>query len=87
MYLDLLIKVILLSLLSAFIIIFITKVGFREYMQVHGSKFISELFCCDFCLCFWVSMGLSIIFCIFVPIELTAILLPVMATPITRLML
>jgi hypothetical protein len=78
------------SLISAFILLFITKIGLRERIIIHSSQLLSELFDCDFCLSWWVNLvimlGLwgvgmydySIIMCIFIPI---------CGTPITRLIL
>lgn len=72
--------------ISAFIYLFISKIGLREYIIIHATKLISQAFDCSFCLSFWLNMlvmlgGLvwgynySLFCCIFMPI---------MATPITR---
>jgi hypothetical protein len=78
------------SLISAFILLFITKIGLRERIIIHSPLLISDLFDCDFCLSWWVNLVImlslwgvgvydySIIMCIFIPI---------CGTPITRLIL
>ena len=51
----------IIAMASCWVILFMTKVGFREYMQVHAPEILSKLFSCDFCLSWWVCLFLSII--------------------------
>jgi hypothetical protein len=77
-------NIICLSLLAAFMILLITKLGIREWVQTFGSKLFAKLFSCDFCLSFWVSVILSVIFYTFVNRDLECIIYPLLATPIIR---
>ena len=77
---------IVVACLSAFIVLFLNKIGFVNTMQVHAPKLISELFSCQFCLSFWVAVLISIT----VSIVLTNpifLLIPVFSTVITRRLL
>lgn len=74
------------ALAAAFIILTLAKWGVVEYMQVHGSKLISELFSCYLCLSFW----MCVILCGLVAIisqDLLVMLIPIFSAVITRKML
>lgn len=74
------------ALAAAFIILTLAKWGVVEYMQVHGSKLISELFSCYLCLSFW----MCVIFCGLVAIisqDLLVMFIPIFSAVITRKML
>lgn len=45
--------VVLVALGAAFCVLLMKKWGVVEWMQVHGDKFLSKLFSCDFCMSFW----------------------------------
>jgi hypothetical protein len=80
------------GLLSAFIILFITKIGLRDWVQVHGSELINKLFSCQFCLSFWVGVLISCILLIFITftggyLQPLYIFIPICSTPITRMIL
>tara|TARA_R110000782_G_scaffold99741_1_gene185631 strand:+ start:270 stop:521 length:252 start_codon:yes stop_codon:yes gene_type:complete len=75
------------SLWSAFIILFIQKIGLRDYAQTFAPKVLSNLFSCDFCLAFWLSVLISFIFYIFGVIGSEAFYLPFMAAPLIRILL
>ena len=47
-------SVILLALSATFILLLITKLGWREKGQIYGPKLISKMFNCDFCISFWI---------------------------------
>lgn len=72
--------------ISAFGILLIGKLGIRDEIIVRAPKLISELFSCDFCLSFWLSLILAIILAIFFR-ELSIIFIPIVSTPITRILL
>lgn len=78
--------ILLISLISAFSILFLKKIGAVEYGQVHGTKLIAKMLHCDFCLSFWVNVVFTIICIIFVGLNREIILLPIFATPITRIL-
>jgi len=80
-------NIITLALGATFILLFIQKIGVREWVQIHGPKLISKLFNCDFCLSFWICVVLSIIFYTFVCKEIEVVLYPFLATPLVRILI
>lgn len=52
----------LVALIAAFIVTLAKKWGAVEYLQVHGNDFFSKMANCDFCLSWWVSLALGIVF-------------------------
>lgn len=74
----------ILSLAVSFIFLLLDKVGLKEYMQIYGSRFIHKLSNCNFCICFWLSVIISIIFYIFVSRNNECILYPFLITPLAR---
>lgn len=85
-------EAVIISLASAFIILFIGKIGLRDYVISHSPvKLISQLFSCDFCLSFWVSLFISIGYCYFNTEVYFSLLhiaaIPVLAAPITRMLI
>lgn len=77
---------IVVSLLSTFILLLMYKWGIIEWVQMHGNKFFSNMFNCQFCLSFWVSVILSVIAYFFTENYLT-LGIPFLATPIIRKLL
>lgn len=75
--------IVIVSLIAAFLILLITKIGIRDYVIENAPSIISKLFNCDFCLSFWVSMLVSIIGG-FIVKEPGLIIVPIFSTPITR---
>ncbi len=74
---------IVVALLAAFAVLLCKKWGWAEYMQVHGDKYLSQLFSCDLCMSFWACFLIT--FAIVVVIdEKSLMLIPFLATPITR---
>ena len=49
---------VIIALLASWLILFITKIKAREWVQVHGTRFIADLFGCDFCLSWWLLWAL-----------------------------
>lgn len=72
--------------LSAFIILLIGKTGLRDCVISRAPKLISQLFDCDFCLSFWVSLILVTILAIFFE-DIVVIFIPLVTTPITRILI
>ena len=70
--------------MSAFLILAITKLGIREWVQIRAPKLISELFNCDFCLSFWVCLFFSLVLLIFTG-DTRLLITPFLASPLTRL--
>lgn len=56
--------VIIVALIAAFIITLSKKLGIVEHVQVHGSEFFAEMFNCDFCLSWWTSVAVALVFCV-----------------------
>ena len=75
---------VIIALLSAFFVLFTSKIGMRDYLvETCKAPILSRLFACDFCYCFWVNaficVGLA-----FVYSDYTMLVIPILATPITR---
>jgi|JFBN01.3.fsa_nt_gb hypothetical protein len=85
-FITLLQALIYISLASAFIILLIGKIGIRDGIIARAPKLISQLFDCDFCLSFWTSLILAIILAIFFG-EMSIIFIPIISTPITRILI
>ena len=77
-------NVILLALCATFILLLITKLGWREKGQIYAPKLISDMFNCDFCISFWTCFVLSVLLFIFVDRDWIVLLYPVFASPIVR---
>lgn len=80
---DFICAAIIIALIACWVILFITKTGAREYIQVHAPKLISQMFSCDFCLSWWLCLLLAICFSIGTGNPII-ILCAFCATPITR---
>lgn len=74
------------ALAAAFAILLIGKLGIRDNVITKAPKLISQLFDCDFCLSFWVSVILAVILAIFFR-EMSIIFIPIISTPITRILI
>lgn len=74
------------ALAAAFVILLIGKLGIRDNIIAKAPKLISQLFDCDFCLSFWTSLILAIILAIFFN-EMSIIFIPIISTPITRILI
>lgn len=71
------------ALVSAFALLLVKKWKIHEWVQLRAPLFFAEMFRCDFCLSWW----FNVICCIAVVItmkDITYIIMPFMATPITR---
>lgn len=81
---SILFSVLLLSFIAAFSILFISKIGLRDFIIRRSPiRLLSQLFECDFCLSFWTNLfWVVIIFCI-IPCG-WLFLFPIFAAPITR---
>lgn len=88
---DFMIATLTISLVSAFIISLLRKLGVIEQLQVHGIKskkdivneMISRMANCDFCLSWWMNVIVSIIAIIFIQ-EAYVLAIPFLSTMITR---
>ena len=57
---SILVVLFIVALVAAFVILLAKKLGIIEWMQVHGSEFISKMVSCDFCLSFWVGSAMCL---------------------------
>ena len=80
------------ALMSAFFILNAGKSGVRDGLisicDKLKLKLLSKMFDCDFCLSFWMNVGITAIFICYMPdrlLELACI--PFIATPLTRFLL
>lgn len=86
-FITMLSALIYIALAAAFAILLIGKLGVRDEIITRAApKLISQLFDCDFCLSFWTSLILAIILAIFFN-EMSIILIPIISTPITRILI
>ena len=85
-FITLLSALIYIALAAAFTILLIGKLGIRDSIIAKAPKLISQLFDCDFCLSFWTSLIIAIILAIFFN-EMSIILIPIISTPITRILI
>lgn len=74
------------ALASAFAILLIGKLGIRDSIIAIAPMPVSKLFECDFCLSFWASLILAVILAIFFR-EISILFIPILSTPITRILL
>lgn len=75
--------IIITALLSAFVILLITKIGLRDFVIEQGPKLISKMFNCDFCLSFWTNVFIALIMAASTGC-LSFIIIPIFAAPVTR---
>ena len=85
-FITLLSALIYIALAAAFIILLIGKLGIRDNIIAKSPKLISQLFDCDFCLSFWASLILAVILVIFFR-EMNILFIPIISTPITRILI
>ena len=85
-FITLLSALICIVLAAAFAIMLIGKLGIRDSIIAKAPKLISQLFDCDFCLSFWTSLILAVILAIFFN-EFSILLIPIVSTPITRILI
>jgi hypothetical protein len=85
-FITLLSALIYIALAAAFVILLIGKLGIRDNIIAKAPKLISQLFDCDFCLSFWTSLILAVILAIFFR-EMNILFIPIISTPITRILI
>ncbi len=78
--------IIITSLLSAFIILLITKLGLRDFIIESGPAIISKMFNCDFCLSFWTNMIIAMVLTSLTG-QINLLVLPIFTAPITRILI
>lgn len=78
--------IVIIALLAAFFVQLSKKWRVVEWVQVHGNKFFSEMFHCDFCLSFWACAVLSVVAFVFTGDPLLLVV-PFCATMLARILL
>lgn len=89
MMIELFFIAMIIACIAAFVVTLMHKWGFVEYMQVNADNFpevVNKLFSCDFCLSWWVSVVISIVFAISMS-YLIVLLCPFIATPVSKFIL
>lgn len=71
------------ALITAFLLLAAYKMGIVEYLQVHGNKLVSEMVHCDFCMCWWLSVAVSVVFLV-VTMDFLCLGIPFLSTPLAR---
>ena len=87
-------QIILISLLTAFLILYSNKTGIRykirDYLDLHyNNKFtnlVSRMLDCDFCLSFWLNLIIAIVAAIMLQ-NPKLFFVPIFSTPITRILI
>ena len=68
---------------AAFVILLLGKTGIRDRIVSAAPRLVSEMFGCDFCLGFWLSLIFAASAALFFG-EPTILLTPIISAPITR---
>lgn len=83
-------QIIILALLTSFILLFLTKTGYRytlrDFYDLAGFSKIAKMLDCDFCFSFWLSLGLATFLAI-LHRDLAWVITPIFSTPLTRFLL
>lgn len=83
-------QIIILALLASFILLFLTKTGYRynlrDFYYLAGFLKIAKMLDCDFCFSFWLSLALAILLAILYR-DLSWAAVPIFSTPLTRFLL
>jgi len=80
------------ALIATFLLLLMGKWGTIEWVQVHGSKLFSDMFSCQFCLSFWISILITFLLLIFITftngnISPFYVFIPICATTLIRKLL
>ena len=78
-----LVKSVIISLVTAFAVMLMQKIGVRAYLIEKGAKLISRMAECDFCFCWWTNVLLCVLIAGTTD-EWSILLSALIATPITR---
>ena len=77
--------IVLVALAAAFVVLLVKKWGINEWMQIHGDKYIAQLFSCDLCMSFWAAVILSMAVALVTDCGIY-MAVPIFSTPITRML-
>ena len=79
-------RMVIVAALAAFMVLLARKWGIVEWMQVHGWRLVSEMAGCSLCLSWWACVAVSAVFAVCLA-DVRWMVLPFMATPVTRMMI
>lgn len=77
--------IVMVALAAAFVVLLVKKWGWDEWMQIHGDKYLSQLFRCDLCMSFWAGMMIACALACYHDSGLM-FAIPIFTTPITRML-
>lgn len=80
---NILIYTLAISCIAAFCIMLISKLGVRDNIIENAPTLLSKLFACDFCLSWWTSLSVAVVFAA-ASHSFSILGLAIIATPITR---
>lgn len=78
--------VVLVALAATFIVLLVKKWEIDLWMQIHGDRFLSKLFSCDFCMSFWAGVICALVV-VMIMDSGWLMCIPVFSAPITRYLL
>lgn len=87
MILTVLMYAVIIACIASFTIMLLEKLGMRDRIVERAPMLISKLFDCDFCLSFWTSLILAVIFALITRELSIFIIVPFISTPIARMLL
>ena len=77
--------IVLVALAAAFVVLLVKKWGWAEWMQIHGDKYLSQLFRCELCMSFWAAMIICIALACWYD-DSGMVFLPLFTTPLSRML-
>ena len=77
--------IVLVALAAAFVVLLVKKWGINEWMQIHGDKYIAQLFSCDLCMSFWAAVIPSMAVALVTDCGIY-MAVPIFSTPISRML-
>ena len=83
---ELLVNGVVVGIVAAFFITLAKKWGIVEQMQMRGSELVSEMAHCDFCLSWWMSCVLTLLY-VLATGEVDMVYMPFVGTMVSRFLL
>ena len=83
---ELLVNGVVIGIVAAFFITLAKKWGIVEQMQMRGSELVSEMAHCDFCLSWWMSCVLTLLY-VLATGEVDMVYMPFVGTMVSRFLL
>lgn len=83
---ELLVNGVVIGIVAAFFITLAKKWGIVEQMQMRGSELVSEMAHCDFCLSWWMSCVLTLLY-VLATGDVDMVYMPFVGTMVSRFLL